>query len=293
MKKVIVCDRTLSVIKQALTVGFIKNKSKHITNSSIGTSQGSVLSPLLANIVLHELDVYLEESVIPDNTKGKRIRANPECNALSNIRYFRKSATQEEKNLALKKMLTLRPPPRGGGRYAPRGEGMDNRDPYLKRSMYLRYGDDFVFLFEGPIDEAQVIKKKIQNFLLDKVGLELNDEKTVITHINKGFHFLGAHVKNLRHVNYGVKTKTIKGTPITLRANVRARINMPTEIMIEKLIKNKFAHRNVRGLLLTNPQTNLVNLDHATIVQFYNSKIHGILNYYSFAANRIEIQNII
>jgi group II intron reverse transcriptase/maturase len=279
IKREIICDRTLGLIMKALTVGFVDQKSKQITRSKVGTPQGSVLSPLLANIVLNELDTYLVNSIIPENQRGKRRKTNPIYDALSNIRYIKKSATPEEKELALKKMLMI-----------PR---MDNKDPGYRRSMYIRYADDFVFLFEGPISECKVIKEKIKSFLITQLGLELNDEKTVITHINEGFNFLGAIVKNLRHVDFRMKTRTVKGTPITMRANVRARINMPTKIMIEKLIKSKFARINHEGLILAKPQTGLINLDHATIVQFYNSKVHGILNYYSFAANRIEIHNLI
>lgn len=170
---------------------------------------------------------------------------------------------------------------------------MDTRDPDFRRSMYIRYADDFVFLFEGPIKEAHVIKEKIKYFLSDVIGLELHDEKTIISHIDKGFHFLGANVRNLKRVDFRMKTRTVKGSPITMRANVRARVNMPTKIMIDKLIKSGFARTSGTGQLLVKPQTKLVNLDHTTIIQFYNSKIHGILNYYSFAANRIEAQNLI
>lgn len=125
------------------------------------------------------------------------------------------------------------------------------------------------------------------------MGLELNDEKTVIAHIGEGFHFLGAYIKSLRHVDLRMKTRTVKGTPITLRANVRASVNMSTKLLIEKLIKGKFARRNKLGQLLANPVTSMVNLDHTTILQFFNSKIHGLLNSYSFAGNRIENNNLI
>jgi hypothetical protein len=78
-----------------------------------------------------------------------------------------------------------------------------------------------------------------------------------------------------------------------MRANVRARVNMPTMKLLEKLILNGFARRNHRGTILASPMKKLINLDHGSILQFYNSKIHGLVNYYSFAANRIEIQNLI
>jgi hypothetical protein len=159
--------------------------------------------------------------------------------------------------------------------------------------MFIRYADDFVFLFEGPIAEAKIIKEDIKVFLKNHTGLDLNEDKTEITPIKDGFYFLGANIKTLNHVGFMMKTKTIKGKAITMRANVRARINMPTKRILEKLIKLKFAHRSKFGQVLASPMTNLVNLDHSTIIQLYNSKIHGILNYYSFAANRIELQNLI
>jgi hypothetical protein len=78
-----------------------------------------------------------------------------------------------------------------------------------------------------------------------------------------------------------------------MRSNVRARINMPTVKIIGKLIKAGFASHDKWGGVVANPMTGMVNMDHYTILQFYNSKIQGIVNYFSFAGNRSEIGNII
>jgi hypothetical protein len=170
---------------------------------------------------------------------------------------------------------------------------MDVNDPNYRRSMYIRYADDFVYLYEGPKIEALKIKETIKIFLQEHLRLELNTNKTVVTHISEGFEFLGAQIKTLKNVDFRMKTRTTHGTPITMRANVRARVNMPTILLIEKLIKEGFAKKNHMGKTVAKPMTRLVNFDHATIVQFYNSKIHGLLNYYSFAANRIETPKLI
>lgn len=170
---------------------------------------------------------------------------------------------------------------------------MDTSDPNYRRSMYVRYADDFVFIVEGPRSEAVEIKNKIKIFLEENTGLELSDEKTLVSHVGKGFNFLGAHIKSSRHVGYRMKTRTVKGTRITMRANVRAKVNVPINTLIEKLIKAGFARRNHKGELLAKPMTAMVNMDHATIIQFYNPKIHGIINYYSFARNRVSILNIV
>lgn len=273
------CSRTLDTISKALVVGFVEKNNSRVYTSNVGTPQGSVLSPLLANIVLHELDKFVTETIIPKHNRGNRRRQNPEYNKWAHIRHTKKNVTTEEQVEALEKMRKL-----------PR---MDSRDPNYRRSMYIRYADDFVYLLEGPIAEAKQIKEDIKTFLRENTGLELNDEKTVISLIRDGFYFLGASINSLRHVGFRMKTRSVLGKDISMRANVRARLNMPTQKLIEKLIKAGFAKKSHTGLVLAIPQTKLVNLDHATIIQFYNSKIHGLLNYFSFAANRIEIKNLI
>lgn len=273
LKRRIVCDRTLELINKALIVGYLEPKSKTITRTNIGTPQGSVLTPLLSNIVLHEFDKYLSEELMPMYHRGQRRQTNPAYNALAHIRHTKSGTTSLEKANALSKMLTT-----------PR---MDHYDPNY-RSMYIRYADDFVYLFEGPNAETKTIKENIKSALHRLTALELNEEKTLITHLNDGFHFLGAYVKGLS-VGYMMKKK---GDVIRMRANVRARVNMPTAKLIEKLIQTGFARRNHLRQVLSRPLTKLVNLDHATIIQFYNSKIHGFLNYYTFA-NRIGIQKLI
>ena len=62
--------RLLHLIRMALEAGYMEDWVYHKTYS--GTPQGGVLSPLLANIYLHELDVFVEEELIPRNTQGTR-----------------------------------------------------------------------------------------------------------------------------------------------------------------------------------------------------------------------------
>lgn len=277
LKRKIVCDRTLELIRKALIVGYLDPKTKRITKTKIGTPLGSVLSPLLANIVLQELDEYLVKDLIPLHHRGKRRRTNPVYNFLTHIIHTKRNSTPQEKENALKLMMLT-----------PR---MDKTDPSYRRSMYIRYAYDFIYLFEGPLAEAKTIKEDIKSAIRKLTGLELNYEKTIITHINNGFKFLGAYIKGLKHVGFVMRTP--KGNKIKMRAKVRARINMPTKKLIEKLILNGFAHRNHYGKILAKPITKMVNLDHSTIIQFFNSKVYGVLNYYTFAANRIEIHNLI
>ena len=283
IRKEISCDKMITIISKSLKVGYRDPKTKKIVKTEIGTPQGSVLSPLLANIVLHEMDKYIMEQIVSKNTIGKRRKTNPEYNRIAVVRDPRKKyyheATPEQRAEALNKLRTI-----------PR---MDTSDPNYRRTMYVRYADDFVVLYEGPKDMTLKFKENIRDFLLTHTGLELNEQKTVITHINEGFEFLGANIKSLKHTDYRGKFKTTAGATITMRANVRARINAPTEKLITKLIEVGFAERDSNKQIKAKAMTSMINQDHTTIIQFFNSKINGIVNYYSFASNRAELHNLI
>src|SRR5574341_1853743 len=60
-----------------------------------GTPQGGILSPLLANIYLHELDEYIEDILIPQYTRGRKRAYNQEYDKLGDASELReKQATK-------------------------------------------------------------------------------------------------------------------------------------------------------------------------------------------------------
>jgi RNA-directed DNA polymerase len=69
-------------------------------------------------------------------------------------------------------------------------------------SPMIRYADDFVILCKSKT-QAEKIKEDITNYLSTTVGLTLSDEKTRITHIKKGFNFLGFTFK--KYPKLGIK----------------------------------------------------------------------------------------
>jgi len=59
----------------------------------------------------------------------------------------------------------------------------------------VRYADDFVVVSNDTIAEVEQTKREIKDFLETELHLELADEKTLITHVNDGFDFLGFHIQ--------------------------------------------------------------------------------------------------
>jgi retron-type reverse transcriptase len=176
VKKRVKCARTLELLKKALQSGYIDPNSGKIIKDNIGTPQGSVLSPLLSNIVLHELDAYME-TLRKSFNRGRTRQRNPEYNKLEIRR--RRSDDPEIRKQALINMRKL-------NAYNP-------LDPNFRRLLYVRYADDFVILIIGSSKDAENIRARVKSGLANKCGLSLNLEKTVISNIQReGFNFLGA-----------------------------------------------------------------------------------------------------
>ncbi len=77
----------------------------------------------------------------------------------------------------------------------------DPNDPNFRRLWYTRYADDFLLGLVGSKSEAVEIKQKIANFLGEQLHLELNQDKTLVTHARCGqANFLGYEIHVL-HAN--------------------------------------------------------------------------------------------
>src|SRR3569833_835805 len=70
----------------------------------------------------------------------------------------------------------------------------------------IRYADDFVVLVHGTRDEAGQIKQQVAEIVGQQLKMTLSDEKTLLTHIDTGFNFLG----------FRIQLKQLNGLPVVL-----------------------------------------------------------------------------
>ncbi len=116
-----------SILQKWLKAGFIEAKVFHET--SRGTPQGGVISPILANMALDGLQEMIAKSV--------------------------------------------------------------PRRAYVN---FVRYADDFICTAKDAQILEDIVKPTVMDFMGER-GLELSKEKTFVTHIDRGFDFLGYNIR--------------------------------------------------------------------------------------------------
>jgi group II intron reverse transcriptase/maturase len=181
-------EKVLRMIQQFLAAGYMEQWQYHKTYS--GTPQGGVLSPLLCNIFLHQLDKYLMEELKANQTQSKRVE-----HARRNPKYRR----IENKVTRLRRQLKQTNGPAREGLIKELGEleRQQRTIPYYAKEKkhpstvgYARYADDFVTMIQGKKSEAQAIKDKIGK-KVQEMGIALSEEKTKLTHWRYKVNFLG------------------------------------------------------------------------------------------------------
>ena len=272
------------------------NKVKEFSN--IGVQQGEVLSPIFLNIYLHELDKFMQIIVDEAKKSGPTSIDNPEYKKvhtkisnrrqyfLSTYRYNR-NLTEEQKQDRLKEILKLEKV-RAKYPYTTQGPG--------HRVYYVRYADNFLIGINGPRRMAEELKQKLKEFLLNELKLTLNLEKTKITRSDQGAYFLGARLK--RHTS---RTNDQKGRTNSVTKTGRkicARVSqggiialIPLEHLVRKLqLQGMCKIRSLRKQdVIPTRKTAWTNLELFTIVKKYNDVWQSLLNYYSFAYNRCQL----
>jgi len=247
-------QRFLRLIRNMLKAGYLEDWEYR--DSLSGCPQGGVVSPILSNVYLDKLDKFVEQELIPQYTRGTRRKCNPEYDR---VQYQLARARKRGDRAAardLEKQLRSLP-------------ASDPMDPGYRRLKYTRYADDHILGFIGPKAEAEEIKAKLAKFLRETLGLELNQQKTLITH---------ARSQHARFLGYDITVQhsrdKITGGRRTVNGTIALRV--PRDV-----IKAQTARYRRRGKPSHRPR--LQNLDDYDIVRKYGAEYAGVVNYYLLA----------
>jgi len=265
--------RLIKLVYRFLKAGYLENWQYHATYS--GTPQGGIISPLLANIYLHELDKFVttlksgfdlpcEKMYTAEYTTLRSRKWRIQKRIKTTEGEERQNLIDECKQIRAQILKTPAKP---------------QTDKKIK---YIRYADDFLIGINGSREDCVNIKRKLTEFIGSSLKMELSDEKTLITHSNDYARFLGYDVRVRRDAT--VKKRADNITQRTL--NNRVELNAPLNDKIHKFLLSKgIAFQGKNGTLFPKHRPSLKNLTDLEIVTAYNSELRGICNYYNMASN--------
>ena len=266
--------RIIKLIYKFLKAGYLENWQYHNTYS--GTPQGGIISPLLANIYLHELDEYvmkLKKEYDTPNTEKITPQYRKLHNEIKNLSYHigRTEGAQKEQLLAehqsKRKLLMTLP----------------CTSQTNKQIKYVRYADDFLIGVKGSREDCQWIKRRIAEFIDQTLKMQLSEEKTLITHSSQCARFLGYDIRVRR------SNEVKRGGP----GNVKKRtLSNHTELLVpfdDKIhafiFSKRIAIQKEDGTLFPVHRDSLLRFTDLEIITTYNAELRGLCNYYGMASN--------
>lgn len=271
-------------------VEFGENKS-----SIIGVPQGGIASPILSNLVLNELDLYIDK-LIQQRLRVEKNDGRP--HTLRNPAYYKfdnriQTISKIEKRLRSK------------------GERVDQaliieRDELVKQRAetpstvpngdlakfyYVRYADDWLIGVAGSVEFAEKLKADIAAYLKEVLKLELSLEKTHITNASKKkAYFLGTEIQRTSSVKGEIKRFTNSKGHSQRVPTTSTILTAPINEIVKKFTSKGVVKWNSKEMVADNleplPILKWVNLPIRDIILRYRMILNGLLNYYSFVKNK-------
>lgn len=221
------------LIKQIWTMGIHDKKLLSILKAMLkaevegigiptqGVPQGGILSPLLSNIVLNELDWWISSQWQTFN------KTEHEYSTIGSMHRALKSTK-------------------------------------LKEIYIVRYADDFKIICRKP-EAADKIFYATQEWLKDRLGLEINQEKSKITNVKENYtEFLGYKIKaHKKKKKYVVKSKLTKKARKSVQKKIKDQIK---ELQKHQTVKEVLKlNRMIAGEHNYYSYATLVNIDFGRI----------------------------
>ena len=185
-------DKQLICIIKSMLKAPIAMPNGDIQYPTKGTAQGGVISPLLANVVLNELDWWISSQWETIPTHKEYAAAKCRNGTLSREHAFR----------------NLRP-------------------SNLKEMFIVRYADDFK-IFCRKRSDADKVFIAVKQWLKDRLSLEISEEKSKVVNLKKHYsEFLGFKLKAVRKggkfvVRSHMSDKAVKRETEKLKEQIKA-----------------------------------------------------------------------
>ena len=266
--------RIIQLIYKFLKAGYLEDWQYHKTYS--GTPQGGILSPLLSNIYLHELDKFIMHTLKPHFDQTSTQKYTMEYQALlkqmNAIKWRMKKLKGIEHRQCIDELkhtraLLLKTP---------------SKSQTDKKLKYCRYADDFIIAINGNRTDCLWVKQNLSEFIHSHLKMELCEEKTLITHSSQYARFLSYRICVRRNSTIKPKGEN-KCTRRTLMNKID--LSVPFEDKINSFILSKGIAKIRNGTFVPSHRNKCLTSTALEIISIYNAELRGLCNYYGLASD--------
>lgn len=288
--------KTASILWKMLKAGYVNPLALADSDLDIqeGTPQGSIISPLMANIYFDPLDKWIHEVLTPhfsDSGQGKvstayrnsvtRWKGNPWEGILRQVEAQTPNLKQTQRRELLKRLRAAEA----------KAANVPYTEKSLRKLLYVRYADDFLLGFRGSKADARCIRHMILNFIENQLRMRVNVEKTGIKHKSEGVMFLGYTI----WLDKDVVVRNVAGEA-QRRTRTGLKFTIPIKRLFQRYMDKGFFQRPSRGKtqrLVPRYQTKFVFMHPYDIIQRYNAIVRGLVGYYSGSERLSDLHKFI
>ena len=272
--------RFLHLIQAMLDAGYLEDWTFHTTYRAV--PQGSIVSPILANIFLHEFDTYMQ--VMKEKfDAGRERELNPVYRSRSNkIRRLRmKWKTLKGKGASKKELQETQREIEGVKRQRRKTPSGDPFEREYKRLYDCRYADDFIVGIIGSKADAEAAGEEMRAFLQETLKLTIAEEKSHIRSAKEGATFVGYWIKTYTGKRM-VKVK--RGSQCYTAETMAERLQLhipPGKLQRFCTDKGYGNYDTAKGI----QRPRFLSLSDAESIRAFNGELRGLANYYALACN--------
>jgi len=181
---------TCELIRKMIKAGYVnmENLTFHKSTDK-GIPQGSILSPLLCNLFLNDLDWFADEMLHLHNIGDKRAES---------LEYKRSRwlTAEDTKILEVYPELTESLKIVKHNRTLQKGlRRTITNDDLFSRLYYVRYADDLLIGYVGSKKVAVEIQQAFFDYIKNNLNMIVNIDKSNIKHGSNSIEFLGTNIR--------------------------------------------------------------------------------------------------
>jgi hypothetical protein len=284
MKTRVADQQMIDLIHKMLKVGYINphDISDRKLEIEEGTPQGSILSPLFANILFDRLDRWIEINLLTKYNVPRKDSINPEYSVavdkhlgtewndvLEVIKNHAPDVNCKKIRMALREVRKQQAAQNRIKYYAD--------DPNHRKLWYVRYADDMLLGLLGPKKDALAILEDLKVTAEKELEMQIHPEKSGVEHHSDGVLFLGYRLLG----NYDAKYNYSDGQ--SQKSN-RIKFSVPIKRLLKRYMNKGFFQIAKKGKNIKYVARRVDKWiflpDDFEVVKRFNAVMRGIANYY-------------